>query len=193
MPLVWVKKNQEKIDETGGILILLLAVLVIHGLMSFTWSGSSAPLESLCHDPIMIQIGGEVRSPGIYTICTKYDLHALLKRAGGTDGAFSPPPPWTPQTLASGLKVLIQKNGTKNSFSITEMSAFTKMTLGLPISLNKENEEGLTALPGVGPALARAIVQERDERGGFRTLDEVKDVQGVGDMLLVKIRPFVIL
>jgi competence protein ComEA len=193
MPLVWVKKNREKRDETGGFLILLLAVLVIHGLMLLTRSGSSAPQESPCHNPVMIQIDGEVRSPGIYTCCTPPDLQALLKRACGPDGTLRPQAPWPQQTLVSGLKVLIQNDGTRYSISMTEMSAFTKMTLGLPISLNRETEEGLTALPGVGPVLARAIVQERDERGGFKALDEVKDVEGVGEMLLEKIRPFVIL
>jgi competence protein ComEA len=73
-----------------------------------------------------------------------------------------------------------------------EMSAFSKMTFGLPISLNRENEVGLTALPGIGNSLARAIVKERQNRGGFKNLDELRDIKGIGKKLLEKIRPFLI-
>jgi competence protein ComEA len=193
MPLVWGKNKPGKKNETGGFLILLLAVLALNGLMSVTRSGSSVPRESPCENPVVIQVDGEVRSPGIYTFCRHPDLQALLERAGGPGASIRPPHPWPLQTVSSGLKVLFQNDGTEFGCSIMEMSAFTKMTLGLPISLNRENEEGLTALPGVGPAMARAIVREREKRGGFKALEEVKDVEGVGEMLLEKIRPFVIL
>jgi competence ComEA-like helix-hairpin-helix protein len=94
------------------------------------------------------------------------------------------------KTFPSGIKVLVRKEGKEYILSFMEMSAFSKMTLGLPISLNRENEEGLRALPGIGPALARAIVRERAERGGFNSLDEMIDIKGVGNRLLEKIRPF---
>jgi competence protein ComEA len=74
-----------------------------------------------------------------------------------------------------------------------EMSAFSKLTLGLPISLNRENEVGLTALPGIGTSLAHAIVWERQNRGGFKNLDELKDIRGIGKKLLEQIRPFLTL
>jgi len=97
------------------------------------------------------------------------------------------------KTFPSGVKVLVGKVGKKTVLSFTEMSAFSKMTLGLPLSLNRENEEGLTALPGIGPTLAKAIVRERAERGGFKDLHELKEIKGVGNKLLEQIRPFLIL
>ena len=193
MPLVWGKNKRRKRDETGGFLILLLAVLALHGLILVTRGSPRTPRESLCENPVIIQVDGEVRSPGIYTFCMQPDLQGLLKAAGGPDISLLLPHPWPGQNVFSGSKVVIQPDGAGYRFSVIEMSAFSKMTLGLPISLNGEDEEGLTALPGVGPALARAIVKEREKRGGFKDLDEVKDVKGVGEMLLEKIKPFVIL
>jgi competence protein ComEA len=73
------------------------------------------------------------------------------------------------------------------------MSAFYKITLGIPISLNKESETGLTAIPGIGPGLAKAIVRERSERGGFQHLRDVLSVKGIGPKLYEKIKPYVIL
>lgn len=72
-------------------------------------------------------------------------------------------------------------------------SAFQKLTLGIPIGLNSETETGLTAVPGIGPALAAAIVLEREKRGGFQSLEDLQDVAGINKRLLEKIRPFMVL
>lgn len=72
-----------------------------------------------------------------------------------------------------------------------EISSFNKITLGLPVSINKETEEGLTAVPGIGPVTANAIVEERTSRGGFKTLEELRSVKGIGDKTFNKIRIYV--
>jgi len=73
------------------------------------------------------------------------------------------------------------------------MSAFYGITFGLPVSLNRETLEGLTAIPGIGSGLARAIVRERNERGGFQSIDEILSIQGIGPSLYRKIRPYFVL
>ena len=44
------------------------------------------------------------------------------------------------------------------------MSAFHKVTLGIPLSINRESVEGLTAIPGIGNSLALTIEKERIKR-----------------------------
>jgi competence protein ComEA len=78
-------------------------------------------------------------------------------------------------------------------FLLSEMSAFYKITLGIPISLNTESETGLTAIPGIGPGLAKAIVEKRSKRGGFLRLSDVLSVKGIGPRLYKRISPFVTL
>lgn len=60
------------------------------------------------------------------------------------------------------------------------LPAGAKLTLGVPLDLNTATADDLAQLPGVGPALARAIVDERTRRGGFKSWDEVDTVPGVG-------------
>ncbi len=74
-----------------------------------------------------------------------------------------------------------------------EISAFNKMTLGLPVSINREGLEGLTAVPGIGPKIAESIVRARDKRGGFESLEEIKSVRGIGPALFRRIRPYIVL
>jgi DNA uptake protein ComE-like DNA-binding protein len=67
------------------------------------------------------------------------------------------------------------------------MSAFYKVTLGIPISLNTESLYGLTAIPGIGPSIARAIVRERDKRMGFQQKNEMLSIPGIGPILYKKV------
>ncbi len=64
-----------------------------------------------------------------------------------------------------------------------------KLTLRMPLSLNRESEQGLSAIPGIGFGLAGSIVEERERRGGFKTVEEITAVRGIGPALYRKIKP----
>jgi competence protein ComEA len=49
------------------------------------------------------------------------------------------------------------------------------------INLNSATLVELEALPGIGPTLAEAIIAERERRGGFRSVNELRDVRGIGE------------
>ena len=50
--------------------------------------------------------------------------------------------------------------------------------------MNQATEEQLTVLPGIGPALAAAIVAERRRGGAFRSLEDLRRVRGIGPAVL---------
>lgn len=59
------------------------------------------------------------------------------------------------------------------------------------LNLNTTSPDQLVLLPGVGESRARAIVALRKQRGGFKKVDELADVKGIGEAALAKLRPFV--
>lgn len=59
------------------------------------------------------------------------------------------------------------------------------------MDLNTAGEAELDALPGVGPATAAAILAHRDQVGGFRSVEELIDVRGIGEAKLEQLRPLV--
>jgi competence protein ComEA len=61
------------------------------------------------------------------------------------------------------------------------------------VNVNTASAEELSLLPGVGPARARAIVELRQQRGGFKRVEDLLDVKGIGDASLAKLRPFIAL
>ena len=56
------------------------------------------------------------------------------------------------------------------------------------IDVNRAGPSELDALPGIGPVLARRIVEHRSRNGGFRSLEELRAVRGIGPSLIARLR-----
>ena len=61
------------------------------------------------------------------------------------------------------------------------------------VELNGATREALETLPGVGPALAGRILEERERRGGFSALEDLLSVRGIGPATLERLRPLVLI
>ena len=61
------------------------------------------------------------------------------------------------------------------------------------IDLNRARASELELLPGIGPALARAIVEDRNANGPFVSVDDLQRVDGIGPRTVVRVRPFVVI
>ena len=59
------------------------------------------------------------------------------------------------------------------------------------VNINTASETELETLPEVGPVTAQAILQWRSEHGGFSSVDELLEVDGIGDATLGKLAPYV--
>jgi len=90
-----------------------------------------------------------------------------------------------PLELQPVKKVFVQAPG--------EMSPFQRLTLGIPISVNTDTALGLTAVPGIGPKTAAAIVLARERAGGFTQLKDLMSIRGISASLYHKISPYLTL
>ena len=106
-------------------------------------------------------------------------LLLLINFLGGAMKTSLPPKP------QPAGKVFVQASG--------KMSPFQRMTLGIPISVNTDTALGLTAVPGIGPKTAAAIVGARERTGGFTQLNELLSIRGVSASLYGKISPYLTL
>jgi competence protein ComEA len=66
------------------------------------------------------------------------------------------------------------------SFSLSALAA---------VNINTASQAELEVLSGIGPAKAKAIIDYRQKNGGFKSVDELEKVQGIGPGILKKIRP----
>lgn len=56
------------------------------------------------------------------------------------------------------------------------------------VNINTTSKEELNALPGIGPVKAEAIIKYREEKGSFKSVDELKNVYGIGDKILERLK-----
>jgi competence protein ComEA len=180
--------SKKKNNRTGYLFLMLF-------LAGFHWLGMrpvfSGQTEPDCKAGLFIQVEGTIPNPGVYLLCPGQDLATLLHKTG-YEGATLSPNGGLGQ-LISGNRILVAKTQESPQVTADEMSAFFKLTLAIPLSLNKETEEGLCAIPGIGPGLAQKITAERTKRGGFRDVSEVMTVKGIGPKKFEKFRPFLTL
>ena len=182
--LSWKTAPQRIGDRTPGLLVLLLILFLLHLLKPAPFRHGAETIP--CMSPVYVHIEGEITHPGVYSFCSSPTLGELIRRAGGVrEGTIlSPDLPLIPNSGISVTKV----DG-ELRIQQSEIPSFFKMTLGIPISVNTESEEGLTALPGIGKHTAKALVEERGRRGGFKSLDEVMGIAGIGPKVYAKVKP----
>ena len=58
------------------------------------------------------------------------------------------------------------------------------------VNVNTATADELQLLPGIGESRAKAVIAMRKQRGGFKSVNELTDVKGIGETALAKLRPF---
>ena len=197
-PLVWTMTKKVNNDTTGAFLLLLLFLLVLNFLKaSFSLS---EPVFFPKNERVFIQVAEGADREHVYGFVDRPRIRDVLIKAGlfrrgiildrpvpsnGKERAS-----WEEIPLGSGTRIEAFSAGGEMRLRLGEMSAFHKMTFGISISVNKESAEGLTAIPGIGPKTAQAIVRERLKRGGFRSIEEILTVPGMGPSVFRKVSPY---
>ncbi|MDY0040403.1 MAG: ComEA family DNA-binding protein [Desulforhabdus sp.] len=59
------------------------------------------------------------------------------------------------------------------------------------VNINTADQSQLESLPGIGPAIAQGIVEHRETQGAFKSVEELKQVKGIGDMKYEAIKDLV--
>jgi len=154
--------------EEQLVLLFLLGAFTI-GIGVKLWGGvfSSPEPSSFSPQMLKVKISGAIREPGWYDLPEGSMVIEGIKKAGG---AFP----------AAELEKLNLASSLKEGEEI--------WVPGGAININKAPLEQLTYLPGIGPELAKRIIEYRERNGEFRTILELQNVKGIGEIKLQKIK-----
>ncbi|MFF2436492.1 helix-hairpin-helix domain-containing protein [Streptomyces sp. NPDC058107] len=143
---------------------------------------------------IVVDVSGKVRRPGIYPLPSGARVADALRAAGGVRTGVDLTGLNRARVLMDGEQVVVGAPPGPQAFGATGGTAPGGAGAGAttgPVSLNSATVEQLDTLPGVGPVLAQHIVDYRTQHGGFRSVGELREVNGIGDRRFADLQPLV--
>lgn len=151
------------------------------------------PVEMAPPAPILVHVSGQVARPGLYQLAQGARVADALTAAGGCTATADANRVNLAAVLQDGDKVYVPGRY-QAAASPAPPQATAPASLPVErVSINRATVEELQRLPGVGPEIARRIVEYRQTNGHFRNLEQLKEVSGIGDKKLEQMRPMLTL
>jgi competence protein ComEA len=141
---------------------------------------------------VTVDVSGKVRHPGIAVLDAGARVVDALKAAGGARPGVDLSGLNLARVLVDGEQVLVGRGVTPGGLAGAASSA-APATDGALVNLNTATSEQLDTLPGVGPVTAEKILDWRTAHGAFASVDELLEVDGIGEKTLADLAPHVTL
>lgn len=139
---------------------------------------------------VTVDVKGAVNHPGVYSLPSQSRVTDAIKRAGGLSNLADSKSVNLAQKLQDETVIYVAQKGEKITV-VEEEKANNIATQGNSkgkINLNKADLSSLQTISGVGAKRAQDILDYRDSQGGFKTIDDLKNVSGIGEKTLEKLR-----
>lgn len=154
---------------------------------------------------IYVDIGGEVNAPGVYELSEGTRLFQLIEKAGGLTDDADIDVINRAETVYDGQKILIASTEeTMNSAEKAASNAATEIGGGIAadsnsayssgdskVNINTAGSVDLQTIPGIGPSKAERIIEYRSSNGYFKSIEDIKNISGIGDKTFDNIKKYI--
>ncbi|WP_369389108.1 helix-hairpin-helix domain-containing protein [Streptomyces sp. CG1] len=164
-------------------------------------TGAGAVASPTPAGQIVVDVSGKVREPGIRRLPAGSRVADALRAAGGVRPGVNTEGLNQARFLVDGEQVVVggpagavaPPGPAAGPASGSAGAASGPVGAGpaASVSLNTATADQLDMLPGVGPVLARHIIDYRTQHGGFRSVDELREISGIGDRRFSDLRNLV--
>jgi competence protein ComEA len=137
--------------------------------------------------PVLVDVVGAVRRPGLYRVPQGSRVADALARAGGTTRKAQLELVNLAAPIADGEQIVVPRRGG----AVAVGGAGVPGAASGPVHLSTATVEQLDTLPGVGPVTAQKIVDYRQQHGAFASVDELDAVPGIGPARLEQLKGLV--
>ena len=164
---------------------------VYSGSSKGTAAAAAAPSGVAAEGGLMIvQVSGAVRRPGVYRLRPGARAYEAVRAAGGALGSADRGAVNLAARAGAGAEIRIPRRGERPAAA--DAAAGVGESSGAPVSLATATVAQLDALDGIGPALADRIIKWRAANGGFKSVDDLDKVSGIGPAKLASLRSQVV-
>lgn len=154
-------------------------------------SGESGSLQAeIPEEVIYVHVCGQVMVPGVYCLREESRVTDLVEMAGGFTEKAAGDYVNLAQKLADGQRIYIPSRDEVSSGSLSgeAVEEVWQDNTSQKVNINTADEEALMTLPGIGESKAAAIIRYREEHGGFGSIEELKQIEGIKDGVFNKIK-----
>ena len=148
---------------------------------------------------LTVHIAGAVKTPGVYQLHIGARINDGVVAAGGATAQADLDSVNLAMLLSEGEQIYIPKRKDKphiivqprftSSNNLNSSNSATNNELQISININTATAIELERLAGVGPSTAKAIIEFRQKNGGFKTVEDLLNVRGIGPAKLSEILP----
>jgi len=139
---------------------------------------------------VIVYISGAVRAPDVYELPSEARIKDLVMAAGGLTADANPERINLAERLKDSQHIHMPRRGEPaDEGAGAEDPAGAAQ--GGPLDLNTASAADLEGLPGIGTSLADRIIEYRATNGSFKSVEDLRNVKGIGPALFVKIAPLV--
>ncbi|WP_099466510.1 helix-hairpin-helix domain-containing protein [Konateibacter massiliensis] len=135
---------------------------------------------------ICVYICGEVQNPGVYEVEEGARLYQVVELAGGILDTASRNYLNLAECVTDGQKVMVPTEEEAEQLETAKEEAASGL-----VNINTANEEGLTTLPGIGAAKAKSIIAYRESKGGFQSIEELMEIEGIKEGVFNKVKDLI--
>ena len=140
-------------------------------------------------DTLFIEVKGAVSRPGVYELQTGDRVLTAIELAGGYLSDSDSKAINHAQKVEDEMIIYVPVVG--EEIENPPDAASTNSSGNALININKADIQGLTSLPGIGPAKAEAIISYREENGGFKSVQDLTEVTGIGQKTFEKLESYI--
>ena len=188
--------------STWFFVALAIALLLAGGAYWLASRPNSGEIEIVVSTPepagpVVAQIDGEVRNPGVYTLAPGARVEDGIAAAGGVTERADLDNLNRAALLGDGQRIVIPARSSAGAAESGDSSggpdeATENAPTGAPVDLNTAGPALLQTLPGIGEVRAQAIIDWRDTNGLFTSVDDLLSISGIGPVIVEDLRALVI-
>lgn len=189
----WVARDRT--DEVAPVAARPAAPLIEVGALDVPASGGGEGASAAAEPAtVTVDVAGRVRRPGIVVLDRGARVVDALRAAGGARRGVDLTPLNLARVLVDGEQIVVGVEGGAAPASgapAGDPAGGGPGATGPLVNLNTAAQAELETLPGVGPVTAQAIIAWREQHGGFTSIDELLEVDGIGEKTLATLSPHV--
>ena len=133
---------------------------------------------------LVIDVQGEVKTPGVYELPVNSRVNDAIKSAGGANKNADLSYLNQARMLKDGEQIYVEKK----IYTATGTTKKSTATFSGILNINRATAKELDKLPGIGPVIAGRIIEFRRVNGAFQSIDDLRKVQGIGASTLEKFK-----